>query len=48
MERIKCVKKFLKPERDRAIFRVHFRKLGKNDFKSAISFKAPTNLPSKN
>ena len=31
-----------------AIFRVHFGKLLKNDFKSTISFKAPTNLPQKN
>ena len=31
--------------RDRTMFRVHFGKLRKNDFKSIISFNAPTNLP---
>ena len=29
------------------MFKVHFEKLRKNDFKSNISFKAPTNLPPK-
>ena len=30
------------------MFRVHFAKLSKNNFKSTVSFKLVTNLPKKN
>ena len=44
----KICENFFKTGRDKVMFRVYFGKLRKDDYKSTISFKTPTNIPWKN